>query len=53
VDTEKQLMSLDAVSIHGRSSLTFLSQNLPEGISYSDVRMVLAAFKPETQDRQG
>jgi len=53
VDKEKQQMILDAVSIHGSSSLTLLIQNLPEGISYSDVRMVLAAFKPETQDRQG
>jgi len=47
VGKETQQLILEAVSVHGGGSLTLLKQNLPESISYSDVRLVLAAFKPE------
>lgn len=50
VGKEKQQLILEAISIHGSRSLSLLIQNLPDSIGYSDLRMVLAAFKPETQE---
>lgn len=50
VEKEKQQLILEAVSVHGSRSLSLLIQNLPGSITYSDLRMVLAAFKTENQE---
>jgi ATP-dependent DNA helicase RecQ len=34
-----------AIKIHGRESLKTLKENLPEDISYGEIRMVMAAQK--------
>jgi Helix-turn-helix domain len=35
----------EAVKIHGRESLKIIKENLPEDITYGEIRMVLAAEK--------
>ena len=45
VSVEKQLLIKQAVKIHGKESLKILKENLPEDISYGEMRMVLAAEK--------
>ncbi|MEO6188314.1 MAG: helix-turn-helix domain-containing protein, partial [Ginsengibacter sp.] len=46
---EKQLLIKEAVKIHGRESLKVIKENLPEDISYGEIRMVLAAAKLDDQ----
>jgi hypothetical protein len=45
VSAEKQLLIKEAVKIHGRESLKIIKENLPEDITYGEIRMVLAAEK--------
>jgi len=45
VPEKKQQLILDAVSIHGSASHSAIIKDLPEDISYGDIRMVLAAEK--------
>ena len=44
VDKEKQKAISNAIELCGNKSLKLLKENLPEGISYGDIRMVLAAL---------
>jgi hypothetical protein len=41
----KQILIKEAVKIHGRESTKTLKENLPEDISYGEIRMVLAVEK--------
>jgi ATP-dependent DNA helicase RecQ len=43
VSTEKQQLILNAIKIHGSLSHKTLIENLPENISYGQIKMVLAA----------
>jgi ATP-dependent DNA helicase RecQ len=45
VPPEKQLLIKEAVKIHGRESLKILKDNLPEDITYGEIRMVMATEK--------
>jgi len=45
VSIEKQLLIKGAAKIHGRESFKTLKENLPENISYGEIRMVMAAEK--------
>jgi PIF1-like helicase/Helix-turn-helix domain/HRDC domain/Helicase len=45
VSKEKQQVIKDAVAIHGSLSHKLLIENLPSGISYGDIKMVLALEK--------
>jgi ATP-dependent DNA helicase RecQ len=45
VSAEKQLLIREAVKIHGRESLKIIKENLPDNITYGEIRMVLAAEK--------
>ncbi|MEO9023022.1 MAG: helix-turn-helix domain-containing protein [Ginsengibacter sp.] len=45
VSTEKQLLIKAAISIHGKSGTKILKDNLPENISYGEIRMVMAGEK--------
>jgi PIF1-like helicase/Helix-turn-helix domain/HRDC domain/Helicase len=45
VSKEKQVLIKDAVTQHGTLNLKTLIENLPTGISYGEIRMVLAANK--------
>jgi DNA-binding CsgD family transcriptional regulator len=45
VNAEKQKLVKDAVKIHGSLSHKTLIDNLPKGISYGEIRMVLATNK--------
>ena len=45
VTPEKQMLIKEAIKVHGRESLKTLKENLPENISYGEIRMVLAAGK--------
>jgi len=45
VSIEKQLLIKEAAKIHGRESFKILKENLPEDISYGEIRMVMAAEK--------
>lgn len=45
VSEEKQLLIKEAISIHGRLSTKILKDNLPEEITYGEIRMVMAAEK--------
>ncbi|MBL0145904.1 MAG: helix-turn-helix domain-containing protein [Chitinophagaceae bacterium] len=45
VSKEKQLIIKNAVAIHGSLSHKTLLDNLPSGISYTEIRMVLASEK--------
>ncbi len=45
VSSEKQGLIKDAAKIHGKESLKTLKENLPENISYGELRMVLTAEK--------
>ncbi len=45
VSKEKQQQIKDAVAIHGTLSHKTLIENLPKGISYGEIRMVVAAGK--------
>ena len=47
VSKEKQLLIKEAAKIHGRESFKTLKENLPEDISYGEIRMVMAAEKKE------
>ena len=40
IDKEKQKVILNAIELHGNKSLKLLKENLPEEISYGDIRMV-------------
>lgn len=42
VSEEKQLLIKEAISVHGRTSTKILKENLPENISYGEIRMVMA-----------
>ena len=42
VSSEKQLLIKEAISINGRSSTKILKENLPEDVSYGEIRMVMA-----------
>lgn len=42
VSKQKQQMIMDAVRVHGALSLKTLSDNLPEAVTYGDIRLVLA-----------
>jgi ATP-dependent DNA helicase RecQ len=42
---QKQILIKAAIKIHGRESLKTLKENLPEDISYGEIRMVMAAQK--------
>jgi DNA-binding CsgD family transcriptional regulator len=48
VSEEKQLLIKEAVKIHGRSSTKILKDNLPEDISYGEIRMVMAVEKAQS-----
>ncbi len=43
VPTKKQQLILDSVAVHGALSHKLLIENLPAGISYGELKMVLAA----------
>ena len=45
VSEEKQKLIKEAIQIHGRLSTKTLKDNLPEDISYGEIRMVMAAEK--------
>lgn len=45
VSAEKQLLIKEAVKIHGRESLKIIKENLPDDITYGEIRMVMAAEK--------
>src|SRR5690606_18628127 len=45
VSPEKQLLINEAAKIHGRESLKVIKENLPEDISYGEIRMVMTAEK--------
>ncbi|HJY22544.1 MAG TPA: helix-turn-helix domain-containing protein, partial [Hanamia sp.] len=45
VSEKNQLLIKEAVKIHGRDSFKTLKENLPEDITYGEIRMVLAAEK--------
>ena len=45
VSEQKQILIKDAVKIHGQESLKILKENLPEDITYGEIRMVMAAQK--------
>lgn len=47
VSKEKQLLIKEAAKIYGRESFKTLKENLPEDISYGEIRMVMAAEKFE------
>jgi hypothetical protein len=47
VPLQKQLLIKEAVKIHGALSLKTLTDNLPPGISYGEIRLVMAAAKVE------
>ncbi|GAB2840855.1 helix-turn-helix domain-containing protein [Ferruginibacter profundus] len=49
VPVKKQQLILDAVAIHGSLSHKTLIENLPDTITYSDIKMVLAAGKTTTE----
>ncbi len=49
VSKEKQLLVKEAILIHGRLSTKTLKDNLPENISYGEIRMVMASDKVEQQ----
>ncbi len=53
VSVEKQKLIAAAVAIHGTESYKTLAENLPNGISYGELRMVLTANKnPEMAVRK-
>ena len=45
VSEEKQLLIKEAAKIHGRENFKLLKDNLPETISYGEIRLVLASEK--------
>ncbi len=45
VSPKKQNLIKEAIKIHGRESFKVLKENLPEDISYGEIRMVMAAIK--------
>jgi ATP-dependent DNA helicase RecQ len=45
VSEEKQFLIKEAVNIHGSESFKILKENLPEDVSYGEIRMVMAAEK--------
>jgi len=45
VSTQKQQLILKAVAVHGAASHSTIIQDLPADISYTDIKMVLAAEK--------
>lgn len=45
VSPEKQLLIRSAITIHGTASHKILKDNLPENITYGEIRMVLASSK--------
>ena len=47
VSKEKQLLITEAAKIHGRESFKTLKDNLPENITYGEIRMVMAAEKKD------
>ena len=50
VTTEKQKLIKEVILIHGRLSTKTLKENLPEDISYGEIRMVMAAEKADGKD---
>jgi ATP-dependent DNA helicase RecQ len=42
VDKEKQKAISNAIELYGNKSLKLLKDNLPEEISYGDIRMIIA-----------
>ncbi|MEO8821478.1 MAG: helix-turn-helix domain-containing protein, partial [Ginsengibacter sp.] len=47
VSKEKQKLIKEAIQIHGTSGTRNLKDNLPEDVSYGEIRMVMAAEKEE------
>ena len=47
VSEEKQLLIKEAAKIHGRESFKTLKDNLPENITYGEIRMVMAGEKKD------
>lgn len=45
VPADKQKLIEEAVKIHGKENLKLLKENLPENISYGEIRMVIASMK--------
>jgi ATP-dependent DNA helicase RecQ len=45
VSEKKQLLIKEAAKIHGKESFKTLKDNLPEDITYGEIRMVMAAGK--------
>ncbi|HEY5464620.1 MAG TPA: helix-turn-helix domain-containing protein [Hanamia sp.] len=45
VSVEKQLLIKEAAKIYGKEGFKILKEKLPEGISYGEIRMVMAAEK--------
>jgi hypothetical protein len=45
VSQEKQLLIKEAAKVHGKESFKTLKDNLPDNISYGELRMVMAAEK--------
>ncbi|HUZ57461.1 MAG TPA: helix-turn-helix domain-containing protein [Hanamia sp.] len=45
VSVEKQLLIKDAAKTYGKEGFKILKENLPEGISYGEIRMVMTAEK--------
>jgi ATP-dependent DNA helicase RecQ len=49
VSEEKQLLIKEAAKIYGRESFKTLKDNLPENITYGEIRMVMAGEKEGRQ----
>lgn len=50
VSIEKQLLINSAIKTHGSQSHKILKENLPENISYGEIRLVLASTKAHEQE---
>ena len=45
VSEEKQLLIKEAIKIYGSESFKTLKENLPEDVTYGEIRIVMAAEK--------
>jgi len=50
VSKKKQLLIKEAAKIHGKESFKTLKDNLPEDITYGEIRMVMAAVKGDERE---
>ncbi|MDE3183842.1 MAG: helix-turn-helix domain-containing protein [Bacteroidota bacterium] len=50
VTPEKQILIKEAAKIHGRESYKTLKENLPEDVTYGEIRMVMAVEKMDNKE---